>query len=119
MAGAALHQTTCGNWETGVTAELSRAVVVAIFQGDPAKPGSASPDAAHGQFAIMQGLAPSPQAAPGVGDEAFSVTSAGGVRLVVRAGDLVVTVEGVSPPNSQAMGLDTAAGIIRAVLAHV
>lgn len=119
--GDALHQSPCGYWETGVNGELSRDVVTTIFQGDPAKPGSATTTAAHGQFAIMQGLAASlgAQPVPGIGDEAFAVTSAGGARLVVRAGDLVVTVESLSPPDTTKLTVDNLAGVVRAILARV
>ena len=119
--GDALHQSSCGYWETGVTGELSRDIVTTIFQGDPAKPGSATTAALHGQFAIMQDLAASLGAQPvaGIGDEAFSVTSAGGSRLVVRAGDLVVTAESIAPPNTTQLTLADLTRVVQAILAHV
>ena len=116
--GAALRIGFCGYWETGVKPELSRDVTVEVTQGDPAKPGSWSIDAAHGQFTILQtsAAAKQPQAVAGLGDEAFGSTSTGTVMLTVRSGDVIVQVEDDSPPDTAVLTVDTLKAVAQAVL---
>lgn len=120
-SGASIRIAYCGYWETGVKAELSRDVSVQITQGDPAKPGSWSSDAAHGQFALVQtnAAAKSPQAVVGLGDEAFSSSSNGTVTLTVRAGDVIIQVEADAPPGATALTVDAVKGVAQAVLAKL
>ncbi|MFI5041912.1 MAG: hypothetical protein ACHQNA_08710 [Acidimicrobiales bacterium] len=119
--GAALRIAYCGYWETGVKPELSRDVSVQVFQGDPAKPGSWSADAAHGQFSIFQesAAAKQPQAVAGSGDEAFVTTSNGTVVLTVRSGDLIVQIEADSPPGATVLTVEALKSVAQAVLARL
>ena len=118
--GAALRIGYCGYWETGTQPELSRDISIEVTQGDPAKPGTWSADAAHGQYEIyMAHTANPPTAISGLGDEAYSASKTSGTSVVVRSGDLIVSVEGDSPPNTSALSTDVLEGIAKAVLGKV
>ena len=119
--GAALLDGGCGYWETGTKPELSRDVGIDVTQGDPAKPGTWSADAAHKQYAILEAnTAAPPTTISGLGDEAFSVTTnTGATTVIVRSGDLIVRVDGHAPPDTTALSVDVVENIARAVLAKV
>lgn len=119
--GAAIRIAYCGYWETGVKPELSRDVSVEITQGDPAKPGSWSVDAAHGQFTVLQTFASAkqPQAVGGLGDEAYVTTTTGAITMTARSGDLVVQVEADTPPGATSLTVDTLKTVSQAVLAKL
>jgi hypothetical protein len=119
--GAALRIGFCGYWETGTKPELSRDVTIELTQGDPAKPGTWSADAAHDQYAIyMVNTAAPPTTINGLGDEAFSVvTSTGTTSVTVRSGDLIVRVEGDAPPDTTALSTDAVENVAKAVLGKI
>ncbi len=120
-SGAAIRLADCGYWETGTKPELSRSVGIELTQGDPAKPGTWTADAAHEQFAVyMAHTAAPPTAINGLGDEAFSVvTPNGATTVIVRSGDVIVRVDGNAPPDTTALSVDTVVAIAKAVLAKI
>ena len=118
--GAALRIGFCGYWETGTKPEASRDVTIELTQGDPAKPGTWSADAAHQQYGVyMTNTAAPPTTISGLGDEAFSVTNNGTTTVTVRSGDLIVRVEGDAPPGTTAISTDVLQNISKAVLGKV